>query len=103
MTIRATKFTPEVLLSAPRRGQGLPNPAGTTVLYTSSTYSFESHSKADQIRLLNVETGETTVISESSSLKDPTWIGDTEVLLLDHSGNGDSTTSIVYLDVTKGR
>jgi len=34
MTIRATKFTPEVLLSAPRRSIGMPNPSGTAVLYT---------------------------------------------------------------------
>ena len=34
MTITATKFTPEVLLSAPRRSTAVPNPAGTHALYT---------------------------------------------------------------------
>ncbi len=36
MTIKATKFTPPVLLSAPRRSAGVPNPSGTKVLYTVS-------------------------------------------------------------------
>jgi hypothetical protein len=36
MTIQATKFTPEVLLSAPRRSAGIPNSTGEKVLYTVS-------------------------------------------------------------------
>lgn len=34
MTITATKFTPEVMLSAPRRSPAVPNSAGTLALYT---------------------------------------------------------------------
>lgn len=34
MTITAAKFTPEVLLSAPRRSSAVPNPSGTQALYT---------------------------------------------------------------------
>ena len=36
MTITATKFTPEVLLSAPRRSAASPNPTGTSALYMVS-------------------------------------------------------------------
>lgn len=36
MTVQAAKFTPEVMISAPRRGPGIPNPSGTSVLYTVS-------------------------------------------------------------------
>lgn len=36
MTIRAAKFTPEVLLSAPRRSPGSPNSTGKLVLHTVS-------------------------------------------------------------------
>jgi hypothetical protein len=36
MTIQAEKFTPEVLLSAPRRSPGVPNSTGELVLYTVS-------------------------------------------------------------------
>lgn len=34
MTVHATHFTPEVLLSAPRRSPGIPNPTGELILYT---------------------------------------------------------------------
>lgn len=34
MTVHATRFTPEVLLSAPRRSSGVPNSTGKLVLYT---------------------------------------------------------------------
>lgn len=34
MTIRAAKFTPEVMLSAPRRSAGSPDPSGKRALYT---------------------------------------------------------------------
>lgn len=36
MTIQAAKFTPEILLSAPRRSPGVPNATGELVLYTVS-------------------------------------------------------------------
>ena len=42
MTLKANKFTPEVLLSAPRRSAGAPNGNGTKILYTvSSTLCFD--------------------------------------------------------------
>lgn len=34
MTIQADKFTPEVLLAAPRRSAGVPNCTGELILYT---------------------------------------------------------------------
>ena len=37
MTIQASKFTPEVLISAPRRSAGVPNSTGDKVLYTVSS------------------------------------------------------------------
>lgn len=52
MTIKATKFNPEVLLSAPRRSPGKPNSDGTKVLYSISTYSFSKHERKQEIRLL---------------------------------------------------
>lgn len=36
MTIQASRFTPEVMLSAPRRSAGIPNSSGELVLYTVS-------------------------------------------------------------------
>lgn len=40
MTIRAAKFTPEVLLSAPRRSPGSPNSTGKLVLHTVSPHAY---------------------------------------------------------------
>ena len=68
-----------------------------------SSYSFETHSKTDQIRLLNVETSETSVLSENSSHKEPTWVGDRELILLDTSVSEDDTTSLLYWDLSSGR
>jgi hypothetical protein len=38
MTRQATRFTPEVLISAPRRSTGVPNSTGELVLYTVSQF-----------------------------------------------------------------
>lgn len=62
MTIRATHFDPKVLLSAPRRSAGVPNASGEYVLFTVSEYSFETHSKTDELRLLDTKTNESTVV-----------------------------------------
>ncbi|KAI3543412.1 prolyl oligopeptidase [Colletotrichum abscissum] len=99
MTIQASKFTPEVLLSAPRRSPGIPNPSGTKVLYTVSTYSFESHSKTSQTRVLDVESGHSSLLYEEASYSDVTWISDEEILIL-RSGDKGATTLLLG-DVTK--
>ncbi|SPO04221.1 related to secreted dipeptidyl-peptidase V precursor [Cephalotrichum gorgonifer] len=102
MTLQAAKFTPEILISSPRRGPGIPNPSGTSVLYTCSSYSFETHSKTETIRLLDVKTGETSVISENPSYKEPTWVGDREILVLDVSASDEDVTALLYWDLSSG-
>lgn len=82
MTVRATKFTPEVLLSAPRRTNGVPNARGTLVLYVVSTYSFEKHKKTSEVRVLDVGTKESTVVTGLEGASEPTWLDDDTVLLL---------------------
>lgn len=62
MVERAMHFTPKVLLSAPRRSAGVPNSSGTHVLYTVSTYSFESHGKTNKLRVLDARSGVTIII-----------------------------------------
>lgn len=46
MTLTATKFTPEVLLSAPRRSPAVPNAKGTKALFTVSRIEYEMGSRA---------------------------------------------------------
>ncbi|KAF2146444.1 uncharacterized protein K452DRAFT_282615 [Aplosporella prunicola CBS 121167] len=95
MTIRAAKFTPEVLLSAPRRSSGVPNPAdGSHVLYTVSTYSFAEHKSSAEVRALDAKSGESTVLTDKEGAAEPTWLGDEgDVLLLVPGKNG--TTDVV--------
>ena len=85
------KFTPEVLLSAPRRSPGLPNEDGSKILYTESTYSFVEHSKRTEIRILDVNTQESMLVTDNSSASSPIWIGDHILLLI---SNKDGTTKV---------
>ncbi|KAF2806712.1 dipeptidyl-peptidase-like protein V precursor [Mytilinidion resinicola] len=82
MTIRATKFTPKVLLSAPRRSSGVPNTDGSRILYSVSTYSFADHSRKTEIRVLDVSTQTSGLITDASGASEPNWLGDDHVLVL---------------------
>ncbi|KAI9845842.1 MAG: hypothetical protein M1837_004523 [Sclerophora amabilis] len=97
MTVRATKFTPEVLLSAPRRSSAAPDHAGKLALYTLSTYSFEAHSKRSEIRVIELKSGQSTLYTDDANATEPNWIGTgTEFMFL--RSNGDGTTSVVIGD-----
>ncbi|CAG9938450.1 unnamed protein product [Clonostachys rosea f. rosea IK726] len=88
MTIKATQFTPEVLLAAPRRSAGIPNSIGNLLLYTVSTYSFETHVKTSQIRVLNIKDGASHLISENPAASDPVWISQDEIAYLKPTDRG---------------
>ena len=62
MTIKANLFTPEVLLSAPRRSAGIPNADGTAALYTVSTYSFSDKKRSSELRLLDLKTNQSNLL-----------------------------------------
>jgi hypothetical protein len=96
MTIRAAKFTPEVLLEAPRRSGGIPNSDGSQVLYSVSTYSFEQHAKKSEIRILDVESQQTSLITDDKAASEPTWIDDETIVLL--TSGDDGTTSVLVGD-----
>lgn len=120
MTIRAAKFTPEVLLSAPRRSAGSPNSSGKLVLYTVSlveppclirrvsqfgidciqvsTYSFRDHRKTSEIQVLDLESGQATTLYKDSKYSEPTWISESEFVLVKSGEKG--TSSLVLADVT---
>jgi hypothetical protein len=93
MTIRASKFTPEVLLSAPRRSAGLPNSDASKVLYSVSTYNFGEHSKKSEVRILDVASQQSTLVSDDKSASEPTWLDDDTLLLL--KGEDDGTTKVL--------
>ncbi|GAB7354746.1 hypothetical protein MBLNU459_g5156t1 [Dothideomycetes sp. NU459] len=96
MTVRANMFTPEVLLSAPRRSAGVPNPDGSAVLYTTSTYSFDSHSKTTELRWLDVKTKESTLVTDEGGVSEPVWLpGDNDSFVCLKSGDKGSTDIVV--------
>lgn len=89
------KFTPEALLSAPRRSPAVPNSDGTLALYTVSTYSFEEHKRSSQIRLLRIGAGQSNVVVDDTAASEPVWIGSGEFIYLKGGDNG--TTNIVHV------
>ena len=82
------KFTPSVLLSAPRRSAGIPKPAGTWILYTQSTYSFQTHQKTTELRVLSVETGDSHELAKDDEISDLNWLDDDEFVCLQAEKNG---------------
>ncbi|OIW35372.1 hypothetical protein CONLIGDRAFT_55181 [Coniochaeta ligniaria NRRL 30616] len=99
MTLTATKFTPEVLLSAPRRSPAQPNSTGTKALFTVSTYSFQTHKKTSQIRVLDIKSGDSTLLYENSAYNEPVWITDIEFLFFKSADRG--STTLMLADASK--
>lgn len=69
-------FTPEAMLSAPRRGSALPNPDGTLALYTLSEYSFTEHKTTRGLYVMDLTNGSSWLFSNSSAVSNAVWLGD---------------------------
>ncbi|KAG9950620.1 alpha/beta-hydrolase, partial [Aureobasidium melanogenum] len=95
MTLKAHKFTPEVLLSAPRRSAGVPNADGSSVLYTTSTYSFDSHAKTVELRSLNTKSNESTLLVQENSISEPVWLPGEKDVFACLKGEDKGKTSIL--------
>lgn len=92
----AEKFTPEVLLSAPRRSSASLNSGGTLALYTVSTYSFESHKKTSEIKVLDVSSGMQSLVTNAEGTSEPNWLGGgKELLWLKSLGENGHTQLVV--------
>ena len=78
-----------MLLAAPRRSSASANRAGDLAVYTVSTYSFESHKKTTEIKVLDIRTGLSTVITNEEGCNQPNWLGEgNELLWLEPGENG---------------
>ncbi|KAH0342101.1 alpha/beta-hydrolase, partial [Aureobasidium melanogenum] len=95
MTVKAHKFTPEVLLSAPRRSAGVPNADGSSVLYTTSTYSFDSHAKTVELRSLDTKSNESTLLVQDNSVSEPVWLPGEKDVFACLKGEDKGKTSIL--------
>lgn len=60
-------------------------------MYTQTTYSFESHSKTNEIRALDVATGRSALITNDFGASNPQWLGDGDQLIwLKTKANGNT-------------
>lgn len=85
-------FTPAAMLSAPRRGTALPNAAGTLALYTTTTWNFTTHSRKYGLWVLDLETGTSTLFSNSSAIGEAQWLGEGNgIVWLNYENDGSST------------
>lgn len=103
MTVKASHFTPEVLLSAPRRSAGIPSPNGTKFLYTVSTYSFGKHSRSSEVRVLDSAAQESRVVIDIEGASDPIWLDSYWVLLLVPGEKGATKVLVGRADDFKNR
>jgi dipeptidyl aminopeptidase/acylaminoacyl peptidase len=87
-------FTPQLLLSAPRRSPGVPNPSGTTVLFTTTSYSFQKHSQNTIFQALLVQTGEIVNLAINQSISHINWLNDECFVFL--RSEKDGRTSLLH-------
>jgi hypothetical protein len=64
-----------------------------------STYSFDSHSRSGAINVLDIETGHSTTLFTDQAYSEPTWISDSEFLLVKSGEKGSS--HLLVADATK--
>lgn len=88
-----TRF--RVLLSAPRRSNALPNHAGNLAVYTVGTYSFESHKKTSEIKVLDITSGQSTLITNEEETSEPNWLATGNELLWLKAGKKGVTQVII--------
>ncbi|KAI9699167.1 MAG: hypothetical protein M1820_007246 [Bogoriella megaspora] len=103
MAIRAAKFTPQVLLSSPRRGPGVPNSDGSKILYSIGTYSFEDHERTMEIRVLDADNGESRLVSKKKELSEPNWLDDETIFILESGSDGQTAILAGPLDDFEGK
>lgn len=87
-----------MLLSAPRQSVAVPNHDATSALYTVTQYSFESHSETKEIRILNLDTGASTLFTNDSNAHDAVWLGDGTNAIMWLQSGAKSITSLMIGD-----
>ncbi|KAH8676522.1 Alpha/Beta hydrolase protein [Tricladium varicosporioides] len=88
-------FTPEAMLSAPRRGSALPNAEGTLALYTSNIYNFTTHKRKYSLSVMDLSNGTSWLFSNSSAVSNALWLGNgTTIMWLVSEDDGSSSFNI---------
>lgn len=87
------------MLSLPRRSPGTPSPDGKLVVYTQSTYSFETHARSREIRILDIANGQEVSLSKDGNTSEPKWLGHGyDIVWLKEGENGN--TSFIVSDAS---
>jgi len=94
-----TKFTPEAMISAPRRGSAIPNADGTLAFYTISEYSFSEHKTSRGLYVMDILNGSSWFFSNSSAISNAAWLGDGNKIIWLVSED-DGSTSFAVGDAT---
>lgn len=94
MTLKATRFTPKILLGSPRRGNAVPNSDASIILYSSSRYDFTRHEEISWIEALDVKSGTTKVVDSNKQSKHPVWIDDQAVAVVRSTEGGETDVVI---------
>ena len=89
-----TVFTPQLLLSGPRRSHGVPNPSGTTVLFTKKSYSFHERSQNTTLQALLVQSDEIIDIAANQDISHINWLDDERFVCLRSEKEG--RTSLLH-------
>lgn len=69
-----TKFTPELLVTPPRRGAAIPNPNGTLAIFAQSTHVIDGETSKGY-RVLNIETGKIEQLFVDDKVTNVVWLG----------------------------
>ncbi|KAK7981644.1 dipeptidyl peptidase [Apiospora saccharicola] len=93
------KFTPEILISAPRRAPAVPNRDGTLALFTQSTHTIGEEKTLKEVRVMKVESGESQQLVADSKVHDAVWLPSSSS---SSDEDDSSTTSSLVLWLKKG-
>lgn len=91
-----------VLLEAPRRSHAIPCDDGKLALFSQSSYSFSSHSKTNEIFVLEIASGKTTLLTKDVKASEPKWLSDRDLVWLKETENG-NTSFVVSNALEPGR
>ncbi|RAH77838.1 alpha/beta-hydrolase [Aspergillus japonicus CBS 114.51] len=74
------KFTPELLVTAPRTSEAVPNDDGEFALYTVSTYDLATHTSYTDVNILDLGTGKSTRYSNNPKESSFRWLRGSSLL-----------------------
>lgn len=91
------KFTPEILISAPRRAPAVPNHDGTLALFTQSTHTIGEATTLKEVRVMKVESGESQQLVADEKVHDAVWLPLSSSSSADGSDSSTASSAVIWL------